>query len=58
MKKFNASQFGAISAASAEYGKGGFTLVKGPPGVFLLLFVLYTFWIFALDITMNSVCNT
>lgn len=31
-KKFNPSQLGAISAASIEYGEGGFTLVKGPPG--------------------------
>lgn len=30
--KFNASQKGAISAAAREYGEGGFTLVKGPPG--------------------------
>ena len=30
--KFNASQKGAISAAAREYGDGGFTLVKGPPG--------------------------
>uniref|UniRef100_A0A7S4IUR5 WW domain-containing protein n=1 Tax=Odontella aurita TaxID=265563 RepID=A0A7S4IUR5_9STRA len=30
--KFNSSQLGAISAASVEYGEGGFTLVKGPPG--------------------------
>jgi len=32
IKKFNPSQLGAISAASTEYGKGGITLVKGPPG--------------------------
>lgn len=31
-KKFNPSQLGAISAASTEYGEGGFTLIKGPPG--------------------------
>ncbi len=31
-KKFNNSQLGAISAAAGEYGSGGFTLVKGPPG--------------------------
>lgn len=31
-KKFNDSQLGAIAAACEEYGKGGFTLVKGPPG--------------------------
>ncbi len=31
-KKFNSSQLGAISAAATEYGQGGFTLVKGPPG--------------------------
>ena len=30
--KFNPSQLGAISAASSEYGEGGFTLIKGPPG--------------------------
>ena len=30
--KFNTSQLGAISAAATEYGCGGFTLVKGPPG--------------------------
>lgn len=31
-KKFNVSQLGAISASSKEYGMGGFTLIKGPPG--------------------------
>ncbi len=31
-EKFNPSQLGAISAAASEYGQGGFTLVKGPPG--------------------------
>jgi len=31
-KKFNTSQLHAISSAAAEYGKEGFTLVKGPPG--------------------------
>ena len=30
--KFNASQLAAISSAASEYGSGGFTLVKGPPG--------------------------
>lgn len=31
-RKFNLSQLGAISAAAHEYGEGGFTLIKGPPG--------------------------
>uniref|UniRef100_A0A7S3QDL7 WW domain-containing protein n=1 Tax=Chaetoceros debilis TaxID=122233 RepID=A0A7S3QDL7_9STRA len=31
-QKFNHSQLGAISAAASEYGDGGFTLIKGPPG--------------------------
>ena len=31
--KFNHSQLGAISAAAKEYGEGGFTLIKGPPGM-------------------------
>ena len=31
-KKFNPSQMQAISAAAHEYGEGGFTLIKGPPG--------------------------
>ena len=31
-KSFNPSQLEAISAASSNYGDGGFTLVKGPPG--------------------------
>jgi len=31
-RKFNESQLEAISAAAKDYGKGGFTLVKGPPG--------------------------
>lgn len=30
--KFNYSQQEAINAAAREYGSGGFTLVKGPPG--------------------------
>jgi hypothetical protein len=31
-KKFNASQLTAIAASAHEYGEGGFTLIKGPPG--------------------------
>lgn len=31
-KKFNLSQLTAIAAAAHEYGEGGFTLIKGPPG--------------------------
>jgi senataxin len=31
-RKFNPSQLAAISAAAEEYGDGGFTLCKGPPG--------------------------
>ena len=31
-QKFNLSQLGAILASAHEYGKGGFTLIKGPPG--------------------------
>lgn len=31
-QKFNLSQLGAISASAQEYGEGGFTLIKGPPG--------------------------
>ena len=31
-RKFNLSQLGAISASAQEYGEGGFTLIKGPPG--------------------------
>lgn len=30
--KFNASQLTAITASAHEYGDGGFTLIKGPPG--------------------------
>ena len=30
--KMNASQLQAITASSREYGCGGFTLIKGPPG--------------------------
>jgi len=30
--KFNASQLTAIAASANEYGDGGFTLIKGPPG--------------------------
>jgi DNA replication protein len=30
--KFNVSQLGAIASAACEYGQGGFTLIKGPPG--------------------------
>lgn len=30
--KFNPSQLEAISAAATDYGSGGFTLIKGPPG--------------------------
>jgi hypothetical protein len=28
----NASQQDAIAASASEYGDGGFTLIKGPPG--------------------------
>ncbi len=31
--KFNQSQQGSINAATREYGDGGFTLIKGPPGM-------------------------
>lgn len=31
-KKFNASQMQAIASSAADYGDGGFTLIKGPPG--------------------------
>jgi senataxin len=31
-KKFNASQLTAIAASANQYGDGGFTLIKGPPG--------------------------
>jgi senataxin len=31
-KKFNPSQLMAISASASDYGDGGFTLIKGPPG--------------------------
>ena len=34
--KANSSQLNAISAAAREYGEGGFTLIKGPPGKFTL----------------------
>lgn len=30
--KFNMSQLTAIAASANEYGEGGFTLIKGPPG--------------------------
>lgn len=33
-RKFNPSQLMAISASSRGYGDGGFTLIKGPPGMF------------------------
>jgi hypothetical protein len=35
----NASQQAAISASATEYGDGGFTLIKGPPGKFMILIV-------------------
>jgi len=31
-KKFNTSQLNAIACSAAEYGNGGFTCIKGPPG--------------------------
>ena len=31
-RKFNQSQLTAIAASAHEYGEGGFTLIKGPPG--------------------------
>ena len=31
-KKYNQSQLTAIAASAHEYGEGGFTLIKGPPG--------------------------
>jgi hypothetical protein len=49
-RKFNESQLEAISAASKDYGKGGFTLVKGPPGN-------YTFVIGDFCFSHNSLCN-
>lgn len=32
----NASQQDAIAASASEYGDGGFTLIKGPPGKFTI----------------------
>jgi hypothetical protein len=37
--KFNTSQLAAIAASALEYGDGGFTLIKGPPGTGSKLFV-------------------
>ena len=37
-KKFNPSQLLAISASAAEYGDGGLTLIKGPPGTYVLYY--------------------
>jgi senataxin len=34
--KSNSSQLDAISAAAREYGNGGFTLIKGPPGEYTI----------------------
>jgi len=31
-RKFNLSQLGAIASSAEQYGDGGFTLIKGPPG--------------------------
>ena len=31
-EKFNTSQLTAIAASANQYGEGGFTLIKGPPG--------------------------
>ncbi len=36
----NDSQLKAITASASEYGDGGFTLIKGPPGTFLALSIL------------------
>ena len=43
--KMNASQQKAITASATEYGDGGFTLIKGPPGMLLLVCfsLFYTF---------------
>lgn len=36
-RKFNLSQLTAIAASAKDYGGGGFTLIKGPPGKFYTL---------------------
>ena len=51
--KFNPSQLEAISAAATDYGSGGFTLIKGPPGtgkVSPLVFLTVTYKILLLNI--------
>lgn len=42
-QKFNSSQLTAIAASAHEYGEGGFTLIKGPPGTGST-FLLYVFF--------------
>jgi hypothetical protein len=37
----NVSQQDAIAASASEYGDGGFTLIKGPPGKFELILLLH-----------------
>jgi hypothetical protein len=37
--KMNDSQLKAITASASEYGDGGFTLIKGPPGKFQSLII-------------------
>ncbi len=39
--KANSSQLDAISAAAREYGEGGFTLIKGPPGECFCVYMRY-----------------
>ena len=44
--RFNTSQLEAISAAATDYGSGGFTLIKGPPGtgkVSIILWIIILF---------------
>ena len=48
--KFNLSQLGAISASAQEYGDGGFTLIKGPPGTGK---VRFHFWLCFLNWQMT-----
>jgi len=39
--KFNSSQLTAIAASAHEYGDGGFTLIKGPPGTGSTYFAIW-----------------
>lgn len=52
--KMNPSQLQAITASATEYGDGGFTLIKGPPGAYARVRVTVALHLFLYFIRISN----